>query len=184
MHFRRVLPSIVCACLAGCASLRRGDVETCAKFATGQWAPYDSTMVASLPGRYDLIVISESPDDFNKSARGPLELRAAGSNDGVLERAPVWGWATLSGQIQLPDQSAVASSDPARPGLVVEPDGDVPLGAAALPAGSTSSGARLHIERVGRDGFSGTWTRDNLSRRDSLGLLQPQSGGRFCALRR
>src|ERR1700761_1478375 len=53
---------------------RNRDVENCGKLDVRHDAPFDSTNARAMAGRYQFIVISESPNEYSKSIRGPLQL--------------------------------------------------------------------------------------------------------------
>jgi hypothetical protein len=199
VRFERVVAlAMVCGGLAsGCASYWKRDVEACAKFAVGDWTPYDSPAAASLAGRYDLILISEDASTFSRSIRGPLELAVADSAHLIapsdigatltVDRGPLWGWSNLDGdRIGVPWLRNPLSRNPAQPAIVVSSAGIVELRAGSPPHGEpVPNSAWMSIDRVARGGFSGTWYGyGSAPKRDASNDLVPDVHGRFCALRR
>jgi hypothetical protein len=177
-----------------CSWWSKRDVQTCADVAARPDAPFDSTNAASLAGRYQLVVISESSNQFSHSDRGPLELfatNATGSTAGQAAspgRSPgsplLWGAADMTPhEITIPWVYNPSSRDPNRPGLRVYANGDVDLGGRHEDG---TPGVSMHIESVARDGFGGTWTSvpEGTLPIDANGKPLPVPHGRFCALRR
>lgn len=177
--------------ITSCAWWRKRDVQTCADFATRPDAPFDSTSAASLAGRYQLVMISESSNQFSHSDRGPLELFAAGGTTAAPAssgRQPgsqlLWGAADLTPhEITIPWVYDPSSRDPNRPGLRVFANGDADLGGRRDDG---TPGVSMHIESVARDGFGGTWTSvpEGVLPVDQNGKPLPVPHGRFCAVRR
>jgi hypothetical protein len=176
--------------LTSCSWWRKRDVQTCADLASRPDAPFDSTSGASLAGRYQLIMISESPNQFSHSDRGPLELFATGGSTPpapTAGRRPgsqlLWGAADLTPhEITIPWVYNPSSRDPNRPGLRVYANGDVDLGGRRDDGTAAVS---MHIESVARDGFGGTWTSapEGMLPIDPNGKPLPLPHGRFCAIR-
>jgi hypothetical protein len=195
VNHRRSAAALLTATLfaTGCSWWRKRDVESCASLATRPDALFDSTSAASLVGRYQLVMISESSSEFSHSDRGPLELFALDASRGGTAAAasgrrpdsPVlWGAANLTPhEITIPWVYDPSSRDAARPGLLVHANGDVDLGGRRADG---TPGVSMHIESVGRDGIGGTWTSvtDGPIPVDAHGNPLPVPHGRFCALRR
>jgi hypothetical protein len=178
--------------LSGCSRFfTRHDVTRCSNFAIESWKAFDSTAARSLAGTYNLIVISENVEEFNRAISGPLRLAAADPARAFVrssarpsestDHAILWGSAHLEGdRMTIPWQADPSSTDPSRPGVIVYQSGVVALGPSdpAAPDG----GVTMHIERVSSDGFSGTWTAGDVStiQLDGAASNDPPHG-RFCA---
>jgi hypothetical protein len=178
----------------GCSWWTKRDVDSCASLAARPDGPFDSTTAGSLVGRYQLVLISESSNQFSKSDRGPLELFATDAShraapDGGSSRvspgsALLWGTASLTPhEITVPWVYDPSSRDPERPGLRIYANGDADLGGRRE---NGNPGVSMHIESVARDGLTGTWTSvpGGELPTDAKGKPLPVSHGRFCALRR
>jgi hypothetical protein len=185
---------IVVLATAGCSLLRNRDVDNCASFAVRPDSAFDSTSASGLVGRYQLIMISESANEFSHSVRGPLELfavsGAAGASGPTTSADRRAGSSLLWGTAQLPPKGIAipwtydpSSRDPNRPGLLLHANGDIDLGGRR---DNGAPGVSMHIESVSRNGFGGTWTGlpDTALPINAKGDPLPAPHGRFCALRR
>lgn len=155
-------------------------------------APFDSTQMPLLAGRYQLTMITEAINQPGASVTGPLELVVPDSAHASYQPSPLSsqrrplpliGWTDVAlDKLAAGGTADPASRNPAAPGIRAV--GDL-LKVGYAPGVFDGSSTTLMIERRSPNAFSGRWVADH-----GIELLIDEKTGRqihtagfFCAWR-